>query len=196
MPDKKKIILLFCGKRKSGKDYITDLLHERLQDKEDILNIVVKLSGPIKSEFAKTHDLDYKQLLTASDYKEKYRIPMIEWSEAKRNEDSGYFIRAAIEMYSAPSFPVWIVSDMRRRSDLAWFKEHHSEDLVKTVRISATEDARKQRGWVFTQSVDDAETECDLDSVHDMDWCINNSGDEKVVQDFLQTVVDFCKEYV
>lgn len=46
-------------------------------------------------------------------------------------------------------YPVWIVSDMRRRSDLAWFREHYP-GAVYTVRITATEEARKKRGWVFT----------------------------------------------
>ena len=46
-------------------------------------------------------------------------------------------------------YPIWIVSDMRRQSDLAWFREHHA-DAVYNVRIIATEEARKKRGWVFT----------------------------------------------
>lgn len=60
---------------------------------------IIRLSGPIKQQFALNNGLDYSQLLTASDYKEKYRSEMIVWSEAKRAQDKGYFIRAAIEMY-------------------------------------------------------------------------------------------------
>ena len=52
-------------------------------------------------------------------------------------------------MSAGNKYPIWIVSDMRRRSDLAWFREHHPR-AVHSVRIIATEEARKKRGWVFT----------------------------------------------
>ena len=61
--------------------------------------VIIRLSGPIKQQYATDHNLDYDKLLDASEYKEKYRLDMIQWSEAKRNVDSGYFIRAAIQMY-------------------------------------------------------------------------------------------------
>ncbi|XP_050726750.1 phosphomevalonate kinase-like isoform X2 [Eriocheir sinensis] len=168
------LVLLFSGKRKSGKDHVTELLQQRLDNNS---SKIIRLSGPIKQQFALDNDLDYSQLLTASDYKEKYRSEMIVWSEAKRAIDKGYFIRAAIEMFEGDQYPVWIVSDMRRRSDLAWFREHHPE-AVYTVRITATEEARKRRGWVFTPGVDDAESECDLDSVTVWDLEVDNSQDE------------------
>ncbi|KAG0715107.1 Phosphomevalonate kinase [Chionoecetes opilio] len=168
------LVLLFSGKRKSGKDYITDQLQERLNENK---SKIIRLSGPIKQQFANDNGLDYSQLLSASDYKEKYRSEMITWSEAKRVQDKGYFIRAAIEMYEGNKYPVWIVSDMRRRSDLAWFREHHP-DAVFTVRVTATEEARKRRGWVFTSGVDDAESECDLDMVTSWDMEVDNSQEE------------------
>ena len=59
----------------------------------------IRLSGPIKLQYSKDHNIDFEKLLTASEFKEAHRIKMIEWSEAKRAEDAGYFIRSAIEMY-------------------------------------------------------------------------------------------------
>ncbi|XP_069944620.1 phosphomevalonate kinase isoform X3 [Cherax quadricarinatus] len=157
------IIFLFSGKRKSGKDYITDMLQQRLDETQ---SKIIRLSGPIKRQFATDNGLDYSHLLTASDYKEKYRLDMIAWSEAKRTQDTGFFIRAAIDMYEGSKYPIWIVSDMRRQSDLAWFPQHY-DNIIYTVRITASEAARKQRGWTFTSGVDDAESECDLDNITD-----------------------------
>nr|XP_053634589.1 phosphomevalonate kinase-like isoform X2 [Cherax quadricarinatus] len=77
-----------------------------------------------------------------------------------------FFIRAAIDMYEGSKYPIWIVSDMRRQSDLAWFQQHY-DNIIYTVRITASEAARKQRGWTFTSGVDDAESECDLDNITD-----------------------------
>jgi phosphomevalonate kinase len=42
------------------------------------------------------------------------------------------------------------VSDARRKTDLQWFREQFGA-LVKTVRVSASDDIRKQRGWIFTE---------------------------------------------
>ena len=77
-----KVILLFCGKRKSGKDYLT----EQLQDKYADSSVIIRLSGPLKECYAQNHGLDYQKLLSASDYKEQHRLSMITWSEALRYE--------------------------------------------------------------------------------------------------------------
>lgn len=45
---------------------------------------------------------------------------------------------------------IWIVSDIRRKTDIAWFQETYGEK-IKTIRIEAEDDVRKKRGWVFTE---------------------------------------------
>lgn len=194
MPSSPALVLLFSGKRKSGKDYITDQLQQRLDENK---SKIIRLSGPIKQQFANDNGLDYSQLLTASDYKEKYRSEMITWSEAKRAQDKGYFIREAIKMYEGSKYPIWIVSDMRRRSDLAWFREHHP-DAVYSVRIMATEEARKKRGWIFTPGVDDAESECDLDMITSWDMEVDNSQEESAghLLSVLDSLLTLCSERV
>jgi len=52
-------------------------------------------------------------------------------------------------IFVAHKKPVWIVSDTRRQTDLKWFKENYGT-AVKTVRVLADDDVRRQRGWVFT----------------------------------------------
>ncbi|XP_064098459.1 phosphomevalonate kinase-like isoform X1 [Macrobrachium nipponense] len=188
MPENPAVILLFSGKRKSGKDYITDLLQSRIGND---LSKILRLSGPIKQQFALDNGLDYEKLLSASEYKEKYRLEMISWSEAKRAKDSGFFIRAAIEMFEASKFPVWIVSDMRRRSDLQWFKENYG-DVLYSVRIKTSIEVREKRGWIFTPGVDDAESECDLDNITDWDQEIQNNTES--VED-LDPVLNQLKHY-
>ncbi|XP_068230756.1 phosphomevalonate kinase isoform X2 [Palaemon carinicauda] len=188
MPENPAVILLFSGKRKSGKDYITDLLQSRLDNN---VSKIIRLSGPIKQQFALNNNLDYEKLLTASDYKEKYRLEMISWSEAKRRKDNGFFIRAAIEMYEGTKYPIWIVSDMRRQSDLQWFKEHYG-NVIYSVRIKASIETREKRGWIFKPGVDDAESECDLDNVTDWDQEINNNTE--TIED-LDPVLNQLKNY-
>jgi hypothetical protein len=54
-----------------------------------------------------------------------------------------------VYIFTAHEKPIWIVSDTRRRSDMKWFKENYGT-AVKTVRVLADDDVRRQRGWVFT----------------------------------------------
>ncbi|XP_058807190.1 phosphomevalonate kinase [Phymastichus coffea] len=176
-------ILIFSGKRKSGKDFVTDELFKRLGNEK---SVIIKLSGPIKTHWAKTRNLDAAELFGDGEYKEFYRLEMIKWGEDIRNKDYGYFCRAAIEMYNAKSKPIWIISDARRKTDLKWFKENYG-DLCKTVRISSNESVKKRRGWIYTKGVDDSETECDLDDVSDWDLEVQNNGEsiESILEDIL-----------
>ncbi|PNF41091.1 hypothetical protein B7P43_G06226 [Cryptotermes secundus] len=151
---------------------------------------MIKISAPIKTHWAETHDLDFEELMSAGKYKEEHRQDMIKWSEQIRQKDYGYFCQAAVEMFNAYEKPIWIVSDTRRRSDLKWFKENY-DIAVKTVRVLADDDVRRQRGWVFTAGVDDAETECDLDGVTDWDWTIMNNGNERELQAGMQSILSW-----
>nr|XP_020768194.1 phosphomevalonate kinase isoform X2 [Odocoileus virginianus texanus] len=177
------LVLLFSGKRKSGKDFVTEALQSRLQNRrstgwpevEDCHSqekqqythahlkepggllskerwlgadvcAVLRLSGPLKEQYAQEHGLDFQRLLDASTYKEAYRRDMIRWGEEKRRADPGFFCRKIVEGVCQP---VWLVSDTRRVSDIQWFQEAYG-DVTQTVRVVATEESRQQRGWVFT----------------------------------------------
>ncbi|XP_069074485.1 phosphomevalonate kinase isoform X3 [Pleurodeles waltl] len=114
---------------------------------------------------------------------------MIRWGEEKRNEDPGFFCRIIVD---GASQPIWIVSDTRRRSDVDWFRSSYGE-LTQTVRVQASEATRRLRGWAFTPGIDDAESECGLDHGMSFDWTITNDGDSEVLNDQLDTLVDFIK---
>merc|ERR1719342_623613 len=137
--------------------------------------VILRLSGPLKERYAQDRGLDFQEMLSAGQYKEQHRLDMIVWSEKIRKEDYTYFCRAAIEKYKAKDFPFWIVSDCRRETDLTYFIEQFG-NRVKKIRIVAEDDVRKERGWVFTESVDDQESECGLDRINDWDLIIENNG--------------------
>ena len=79
-----KLVLLFSGKRKSGKDFLTDHLQEMLQSRYEGSSVILRLSGPLKKCYAEENGLDYEELLTPGEYKEKHRLAMIKWSEEIR----------------------------------------------------------------------------------------------------------------
>ncbi|XP_076761544.1 phosphomevalonate kinase [Xylocopa sonorina] len=170
---KPQVILLFSGKRKSGKDYITNILQERIGFDT---SIIIRLSGPIKSHWSKSVGLDINQLMGDGEYKENYRLEMAKWGESVRKKDHGYFCRAALDMYNAYSKSIWIVSDVRRKTDIEWFVDNFGE-TCKTIRIESDELVRKKRGWIYVPGIDDAETECDLDDVGTWDLKVTNNSE-------------------
>ncbi|XP_059486984.1 phosphomevalonate kinase [Neocloeon triangulifer] len=184
-----KCVVIFSGKRKSGKDFITEKLIENLGN--DAATIV-RISAPIKKHWAELHNLDLDQLLDATAYKEQHRLAMIEWSEKERARDYGIFCRSAAENAKGLNKPVWIVSDARRKSDLKWFGENYG-DIVRTVRVFADDQIRMKRGWKFTAGVDDVASECDLDDVTDWSWQVYNNGSSEDITNFLADLEAWIK---
>lgn len=182
-----ELVLVFSGKRKSGKDYITDLIQDRLGP--DVC-CILRLSGPLKKSYAQEHHLDLDQLLGPGPYKERYRADMIRWGEERRNQDPGFFCRLAT---SGAKQPVWVVSDARRPSDLQWFRSAFPRQ-TRSVRVQCSEETRAQRGWSFTPGVDDAESECGLDGGVEFDWTITNEGDAPSLHLQLQPILAAARE--
>ncbi|KAM9294579.1 phosphomevalonate kinase-like [Gastrophryne carolinensis] len=186
MAEVPRLVLLFSGKRKTGKDHITELLRERLGGE---VCAVLRLSGPLKQQFAQEQGLDYRRLLDASQYKESYRAAMIRWGEERRRADPAYFCRLIV---AGVTQPLWIVSDSRRKSDVDWFRSAYGS-VTQTVRVVASEETRRSRGWVYTPEVDDAESECGLDSGVDFDWTITNDGKPGALENQLQELIGFIQ---
>lgn len=57
---------------------------------------IIRISAPIKAEWAQRCNLDYQELLSDGKLKEKYRQAMIEWSDTLRRKDYGVFCRTAM----------------------------------------------------------------------------------------------------
>lgn len=119
------------------------------------------------------HGLDYKRLLDSSSYKEQYRVEMMKWGEEVRSKDPGYFCQLAVQKATKP---VWIICDARRLTDMEFFSSY---DML-SVRVSASDEVRRSRGWQFVASVDDGESECGLDQ-YNCDILINNNGEDELL---------------
>ncbi|KAJ8354702.1 hypothetical protein SKAU_G00222690 [Synaphobranchus kaupii] len=184
---KPKIILLFSGKRKSGKDYVTNLIHQRLGNE---ICCILRLSAPLKEQYAQERGLDFKELLGSGQYKEQYRADMIAWGEMRREQDPGFFCRVALR---GATQPIWIVSDARRLSDLQWFRTEYPSQ-TRCIRVEASEHTRHQRGWEFTPGIDDAESECGLDHGVNFDWIIHNEEDAAPLEEQLQALLSLVQE--
>ena len=63
---------------------------------------IVRISEPIKSHFARTKELSLEELMSENEYKERYRVEMILWSDEVRKREPGYFCKAACEKGKLP----------------------------------------------------------------------------------------------
>lgn len=82
-----------------------------------------------------------------------------------------------------------IVSDIRRKTDIQFFRDQNYN--IKAIRINASEDVRRARGWVFQNGVDDVQSECDLDDVTQWDLTVENDGtqDAEVILQQILTLI-------
>lgn len=153
---------------------------------------VLRLSGPLKRCFAQEQGLDFQQLLGAGSYKEQFRAQMIQWGEERRSQDPGFFCRMATQEARQP---VWVVSDARRLSDLQWFWAEFP-GRTASVRVEASEETRRQRGWSFTTGVDDAESECGLDAGVQFDWIVQNEAEAASLDEQLEEILRYVRSHL
>ena len=185
-----ELVILFSGKRKSGKDYVTDRLLEAfsvssMSPRSDCGSIaeIGRLSAPLKRAYAEEHGLDYQELLSDGPYKEKYRAAMVKWGEEKRKADPGFFARLVV---GAAKAQILIISDARRATDLQFFHQPatfgngEANDKcpwrLLTVRVECSVEERNQRGFRYDPAVDAAESECGLDAIGNWDAYLRNEG--------------------
>lgn len=111
---------------------------------------------------------------------------MIKWGEEIRRSDPGYFCSLAIK---SATKPIWIVSDCRRPTDMQYFTSNYN---CVSIRVCASEETRKQRGWIYTHGIDDAPSECSLDT-YSCDCHVTNNGDQSLLMHDLNPIVKKIK---
>ena len=84
-----RVVILVSGKRKSGKDFVSEVLCDCLGES----SYIFRLSAPLKRGYADTHGLDLSQLMGTGGYKETHRKNMIGWGKEVRERDPTYFCR-------------------------------------------------------------------------------------------------------
>lgn len=80
-------------------------------------------------------------------------------------------------LFVAEAKPVWIVSDIRRKTDIKWFVNSYG-DKIKTIRVEVDQSTREKRGWIFAKGVDDVASECNLDDFEYWDLKIRNNNED------------------
>lgn len=230
---KPKLVLLFSGKRKCGKDYLTALLLP-------LLVILWIISFPKASSFKYWLFISDWERRLPKWYESRNQLNLIGprkrvwiWTncwptdltrrfiERKWSNGVTVFVLKIMDTFAGrpwkevDSFlgflgmhlcliiivgishvsaqrPVVVVSDIRRRTDIEYFKNTYN---IKTIRIEAVNDVRQQRGWTFENGVDNVQSECDLDDFEHWDFRINNDGTDDINL-FLTQIADVIRNEI
>ena len=194
MTKESKVIIVISGKRKSGKDYVTnDIVKEIFES----FCHIMRVASPIKKHFCQKYNMNYEEMMTSSQYKEKRRAEMIKWGEEQRLKDVSIFCRSEKDIALETKKPVWILSDARRPSDVEYFRNYAKENGHQffAIRVSANEKTRENRGWIFTKDVDDVDSECALDEYKNWDFSFENSEGSNILLE-IKVLVDKIKNHL
>lgn len=164
--------ILVSGKRASGKDYISNLIYQSLTEKN--LSVYRTSLGSInKRLYAASIGIDATRLERDRAFKESHRLAMIEHHMKRNAQDPEWCLRAVVTNAEQANAQILLLSDIRTRQDLAWFRQQFDE--VVLLRITASDAARRARGWEPCPEKDSLPTETDLDGVLDWTACWDNS---------------------
>lgn len=113
-------------------------------------------------------------------YKEQHRIDMIEHHMAKSKENPTWCIEEVMNQCKEQHADILILSDLRLKEDIQLFKKYTDFEPI-ILRIDATDEVRKARGWDPNEKKDSLPTEIDMDDYRNWTAVFDNSNIEKPV---------------
>jgi prolyl 4-hydroxylase len=166
------IYILVSGKRASGKDYITNLLYDSLIAKG--ISVHRTALGHInKRSYAASIGIDAMRLENDREFKESHRIAMVAHHTARNARDPEWCLKEVQSNAKQANAEVLLLSDLRTLQDLHWFEQQPGE--VVLLRITASDESRKSRGWDPCPKKDSLNTETELDRFLNWTACWDNS---------------------
>ncbi len=178
------MIYLVSGKRAVGKDTFCAVFNEILMKLVGSVKVVALADAP-KKEFCNECELVLNRFMTDRSYKEIYRKQFITYTEMAKKNDKYIWCKKAME--GCEGFDNVIISDIRYPVELEFFIEFFKSQIV-TIRITADDDVRIERGWKFDLEIDRHMSEIGLDGT-DFDYTIDNNNNDGI--DFLyKTILD------
>lgn len=167
-------VILLSGKRYAGKDTFADCLFRSDPTKY----VVVALADLVREEYIakyKGPDRLTNQILKSNDnnaLKEKHRPGLIALAEnQKKQHGMDYWSKRLYETQIRNKHPgegqtterVYVISDWRFLEEYMFFA-NLPDVKVLTVRIEASMETRKKRGFVYDPVTDTSRSETNLDS--------------------------------
>lgn len=168
-----KKIFLISGKRTSGKDTCTDII-KKYFEAEGLNVCVISFAKILKECFCRDKNYDFDRMLNDYKYKEERRDEMtLYFLEMRKEKGEYFFCNYLMEYIDQSHHDMYIISDLRLRSDLEMIEKSTYSKYI--VRVNATEDSKRQRGWT-PKECDKEFTETDLDECTRFDIIFDNNS--------------------
>lgn len=155
------IFVLLGGKRRCGKDTFGAALVRHLGDDSAVL---VHLADEMKRRYAAEVSIDYNQLQTNDLLKEWHHPGIIALAMREREIEPAIWVRLLFENCEKKRFVV--VCDHRFVVERQYLKNQYTAYF----KVTATDETRTQRGWIYNQAIDTHASEVELDQLPTESW--------------------------
>lgn len=164
-------IIIFSGKQYSGKDTAAKILMEAMPEfRRCAMGDIIKL------EYAKEHNLTYKEIEAN---KPKYRQGLIDLGNWGRQQSPDYWLEKIIAQEGNI-----VVTDVRIKHEYEVFKQAGAI----SIRVNASREVREARGGKLIGEND--VTEVDLDNIQDWNFQLDNNTDYETLRKNVLKIVE------
>jgi phosphomevalonate kinase len=172
------LVILLSGFRFAGKDEVAKIMKDMVKDRNVY---IIGFALYPKRKYAEFKSLNLDKLLYDRDYKELHRPGLIEYAMGERVKNPDVWVDALYQdIVNFNSNDIVIVPDYRFPNEYKFLVNKDNLE-VKTIRIMANENIRKERGWSFDPKIDKSESEKIPSDVFDYVLC-NNTNDISNIQ--------------
>lgn len=192
-----ELVVLVSGKRFAGKDYICKRIQRRFED-QGIRYKRFNHADQMKRIYCDATGADLDLMFTDRTYKEQHRSAMTAMYQDIVSKESNQlmFCESILDQIVNDdiSSDVILIGDFRRTFEQEFYERYFGgKDQIITIRVNATEETRKGRGWICSDSKDSNVTECELDNKADWGFVFENDGTER---DAIQWIDDQLKPQI
>eukprot|EP00760_Papus_ankaliazontas_P011904 PhM_4_TR15106/c0_g3_i1/m.63465/K13273/PMVK; phosphomevalonate kinase len=199
---RRPVVVLFSGKKCSGKDYIADQLVSLVESDERLVAelghaTLLHFADPVKRQYCNDNNVDFAKLTSrdraSRDFKEMHRMALAEYWAAHKFSVA-WVVSRLVETWQPQQQGIAVVADWRHPAELKALRLHCQNVETLTVRVHASDDTRRSRGWVPCPGRDTHYTEVGLDD-YDFDVKFTNSvdGADDVVAFLQESVIPLVR---
>jgi phosphomevalonate kinase len=170
------LTILISGKRFAGKDYVASLLQSALS-KEGLKVHRAAIGDANKKLYSQKVGIDLERLKHDREFKEIHRIAMIHHHSERNKENPAWSEEMVWREAQELQADVLLVSDIRTLKGLEYFER--AAGNVQVLRVHASEESRRRRGWVYDAIKDNLYTEVEMDGYLGWTACVDNSDDSE-----------------
>jgi phosphomevalonate kinase len=182
------VLVMLSGKRLVGKDAVADELIAQC-GRAGVTARRLTLVDCCKVGYAaETAGVELQRLLGDREYKEAHRTSMTRWFHETIAKDVEAFRRIVATQIKEDGgcTRVFVISDARLLRDFSFFESSERgwaggalwQPPLK-LRIEASDEARKERGWEPNATQDTDATECELDDYSQWTKVLRNDGSDR-----------------